>query len=52
MKVCLLSNSDGRGGAYAAVYRLHQGLRETGTDSTLLVGDKTRDDYTVLSPAS
>ena len=52
MKVCLLSNSDGRGGAYAAVYRLHQGLRETGADSTLLVGDKTRDDYTVLSPAS
>ncbi|RPH88289.1 MAG: glycosyltransferase [Chroococcales cyanobacterium metabat2.561] len=52
MKVCLLSNSDGRGGAYAAVYRLHQGLRETGTDSTLLVSDKTRDDYTILSPAS
>ena len=47
MKVCLLSNSDDRGGAYTAVYRLHQGLRKTGTDSTLLVGDKTRDDYTV-----
>jgi glycosyltransferase involved in cell wall biosynthesis len=52
MKVCLLSNSDGRGGAYAAVYRLHQGLRDTGTDSTLLVSDKTRDDYTVLSPTN
>ncbi|GCA74157.1 hypothetical protein MiTe_00979 [Microcystis aeruginosa NIES-2520] len=52
MKVCLLSNSDGRGGAYAAVYRLHQGLRETGTDSTMLVNDKTTDDYTVLSPAN
>jgi glycosyltransferase involved in cell wall biosynthesis len=52
MKVCLLSNSDGRGGAYAAVYRLHKGLLETGTDSTLLVSDKTRDDHTVLSPAS
>jgi glycosyltransferase involved in cell wall biosynthesis len=52
MKVCLLSKSDGRGGAYAAVYRLHQGLLETGIDSTLLVSDKTRDDYTVLSPAN
>jgi hypothetical protein len=52
MKVCLLSNSDGRGGAYEAMYRLHQGLRETGADSTLLVADKTRNDYTVLSPAN
>lgn len=52
MKVCLLSNSDGRAGAYAAVYRLHQGLRRACTDSTLLVNDKTRDDYTVLEPAN
>lgn len=50
MKVCLLSNSDGRGGGYAAAYRLHQGLRQIGVDSTMLVGDKTRDDHTVLSP--
>ncbi|MDB9430537.1 glycosyltransferase family 4 protein [Microcystis aeruginosa CS-555/01A07] len=52
MRVCLLSHSDGRGGAYAAAYRLHQGLRKMGVDSTMLVGDKTRDDHTVLSPNS
>ena len=52
MKVCLLSNFDGRGGAYEAMYRLHLGLRETGADSTLLVNDKTRDDFTVLSPVN
>lgn len=52
MKVCLLSHSDGRGGGYAAAYRLHQGLRKMGVDSTMLVGDKTRDDHTVLSPNS
>jgi glycosyltransferase involved in cell wall biosynthesis len=50
MKVCLLSNSDGRGGGYAAAYHLHQGLIQIGVDSTMLVGDKTRDDHTILSP--
>ncbi len=52
MKVCLLSNSDGRGGAYAAAYRLHQGLRSSGLDSTMLVGKKSRDDFTVVSSNS
>lgn len=50
MKVGLFSNSDGRGGAYAAAYRLHRGLLQIGVDSTLLVNDKTLDDPTVLSP--
>jgi glycosyltransferase involved in cell wall biosynthesis len=50
MKVCLLSHSDGRGGAYAAAYRLHQGLQNSGINSMMLVGDKTRDDFNVLSP--
>jgi glycosyltransferase involved in cell wall biosynthesis len=50
MKVCLLSNSDGRGGGYAAAYRLHRGLIEIGIDSTMLVGEKTRGDHTILSP--
>ncbi|NJK47254.1 glycosyltransferase [Candidatus Gracilibacteria bacterium] len=52
MKVCLLSHSDGRGGGYAAAYRLYQGLQGSGVDSTMLVGDKNRDDITVLSPQS
>ena len=52
MKVCLLSRSDGRGGAYAAAYRLHQGLKKLNVNSTMLVGDKTRDDVTVLSDSS
>ena len=50
MKVCLLSHSDGRGGAFIAAYRLHQGLLHLGgIESTMLVGDKQRDDWTVLS---
>ena len=52
MKVCLLSRSDGRGGGYAAAYRLHQGLKKLNVNSTMLVGDKTRDDFTVLSEGS
>ena len=52
MKVCLLSRSDGRGGGYAAAYRLHQGLKKLNVNSTMLVGDKTRDDFTVLSEVS
>ncbi|MCU0536472.1 MAG: glycosyl transferase, partial [Hydrococcus sp. Prado102] len=52
MKICLLSRSDSRGGAYAAAYRLHQGLQQIGANSTMLVGDKTRDDITVVSPKS
>lgn len=50
MKVCLLSNSDSRGGAYAAAYRLHQGLLRSGVESTMVVNEQTRDDYTILSP--
>jgi glycosyltransferase involved in cell wall biosynthesis len=50
MKVCLLSNSDGRGGGYAAAYRLHRGLIKSGIDSTMLVGEKTSGDHTILSP--
>lgn len=52
MKAVLLSYSDGRGGGYAAAYRLHQGLRQIGVDSSILAGDKTRDDFTVLASES
>ncbi|MDB9303323.1 glycosyltransferase family 4 protein [Nodularia spumigena CS-591/12] len=48
MKVSLLSRSDGRGGGYAAAYRLHQGLKKINIDSTMLVSEKNRDDFTVL----
>jgi len=52
MKVCLLSNSDGQGGAFIAAHRLHKGLHRISVAATMLVNDKTTDDYTVLSPAS
>lgn len=52
MKVCLVSRSDGRGGGFAAAYRLYQGLLQSGVDTNMLVEDKQRDDSTVLSPKS
>jgi glycosyltransferase involved in cell wall biosynthesis len=52
MKVCLLSNSDSRGGAAVAAYRLHQGLHRIDVESTMIVNDKTGDDYAVLSPTN
>lgn len=48
MKIAILSQSDGRGGAFAAAYRLHQGLLKVGGKSTMLVTEKTRDDVTVI----
>lgn len=48
MKICLLSRSDSRGGAYAAAYRLHQGLQSSGVNTTMLVGQKTRDDSSII----
>ncbi|MBD2180974.1 glycosyltransferase family 4 protein [Aerosakkonema funiforme] len=47
MKVCIISRSDGRGGAYAAAYRLHQALQRSGSDSIMIVGEKTRDEKTI-----
>lgn len=49
MKISLLSREDGRGGAYAAAYRLHKGLRQAGADSTMIVSEKKRDDDSVLA---
>jgi glycosyltransferase involved in cell wall biosynthesis len=49
MKVCLLNYSDSGGGAHIAAYRLHKGLRQLQVDSTILVGEKTLDDVTVLT---
>lgn len=52
MKVCLVSQSNGKGGASVAACRLHQGLRQYGVNATMLVEDKQRDDAAVLSPES
>jgi glycosyltransferase involved in cell wall biosynthesis len=52
MRVCLLSTSDGRGGAYTAAYRLHRGLLDKNIDSTMIVGNKVGDDPTVWAEAS
>lgn len=49
MKVCIVSQSDGKAGGFAAAYRLHQGLRVSGADTTMLVGNKTRDDVTIFA---
>ena len=48
MKVCLISSSNGRAGGHAAAYRLHQGLQSK-VSSTMLVGNKSRGDYTIVS---
>lgn len=52
MKICHLSTSNGRGGAYAAAYRLHQGLLRAGIDSRMVVAEKTGDDQTVITHSS
>jgi glycosyltransferase involved in cell wall biosynthesis len=50
MKVLHLSASDINGGAARAAYRLHQGLRQVGVDSQMLVGEKASDDLTIAGP--
>ena len=52
IKPLLISTSDINGGAARAAYRLHQGLKNIGVDSQMLVQNKQSDDYTVISPAS
>lgn len=52
MKVCLVSRSDGNGGAFKAAYRLHQGLLDSKVNSNFLVAEKTRGDYTILNSTS
>ncbi|MEI7879992.1 MAG: glycosyltransferase family 4 protein [bacterium] len=47
MKVLHLNTFDIEGGAARAAWRLHQGLRELGTDSRMLVQTKTSGDETV-----
>ena len=52
IKPLLLSTSDINGGAARAAYRLHQGLKNIGVDSQMLVQNKQSDDYTVIVPVS
>lgn len=44
----MVSTFDREGGAARAAYRLHQGLKEVGEDSKMLVQYKTSDDVTVM----
>lgn len=50
MKVIHLSHSDVDGGAARAAYRIHQALRVSGVESTLLVNAASIDDWTVQGP--
>ncbi|MFN7853980.1 MAG: glycosyltransferase, partial [Dolichospermum sp.] len=52
MKPLLLNTSDIIGGAARAAYRLHQGLKNIGVDSQMLVQNKQSDDYSVIAPVS
>ena len=48
MKVLLISNSDIKGGAARAAFRLHQGLQSININSQMLVQTKQIDDQTVI----
>ena len=50
LKITHLAYSDAPGGASNAVYRLHRALRAAGTDSTVVVNEATRGDWTVCGP--
>ncbi|MBL1177940.1 glycosyltransferase family 4 protein [Pantanalinema sp. GBBB05] len=50
MKVLLLSTSDIEGGAARSAYRLHQGFKQCGVATQMLVQVKSSDDPTVLDP--
>ncbi|MDP5337685.1 MAG: glycosyltransferase, partial [Nodularia sp. (in: cyanobacteria)] len=52
IKPLLINTNDIDGGAARAAYRLHQGLQKINIDSTMLVGNKTSDDITVLGANS
>lgn len=52
MRPLLLNTTDLHGGAAIATYRLHQGLRRIGVDSSMLVQHKTSSDVKVIGPES
>jgi len=50
MKILHLSTFDIIGGATCAAYRVHQGLRDVGDDSYLLVQQEASSDRTFIAP--
>ncbi|MDH3346851.1 MAG: glycosyltransferase family 4 protein [Desulfobulbaceae bacterium] len=52
MKVLLANTFDTEGGAARAAYRLHKGLQQIGTESNLLVQQKSSTDQSVHGPPS
>jgi glycosyltransferase involved in cell wall biosynthesis len=52
LKVAILSTYDNLWGAARATYRLHQAFRQSGIDSTMIVGYKSTDDFTVQASQS
>ena len=52
MKVLIVAESVGSGGASRAAYRLHRSLLSLDIDSIMLVQRKYSDDYTVITAAS
>jgi glycosyltransferase involved in cell wall biosynthesis len=48
MKIVHVNSNDQSGGAARAAYRLHQGLRQSGHDSRMLVAARTSDDPSVI----
>jgi len=50
MKILMLSKSDGRGGGYAAAFRLLQGLEKLNVSVQMLVGESTRGNHSVIGP--
>ena len=49
MKILIINTSDINGGAARAAYRLHRSLLHENIDSTMLVQNKSSDDFTVHS---
>ncbi|MCM2351380.1 MAG: glycosyltransferase family 4 protein [Bacteriovoracaceae bacterium] len=52
MKILIVNTSDIEGGAARAAHRLHRALLNEGTNSQVLVQNKTSDDFTVIGPAT
>lgn len=52
MKILIVNTEDIRGGAARATYRLHKALIQKNIDSSMLVQNKSSDDYTVISSTS
>ena len=52
MKILIVNFSDIQGGAARAANRLHKSLLDAGIDSSMLVQNKSSDDFRVIAPSS